>query len=335
MLNMNVVNTICGKKQPVYIVAEAGINHNGDLKIAKKMIEKAAKCGVNGIKFQTIFPEELFSKNQNSKLFNLIDKWSFTKLEHLELKKHSSKFGIEFLSTPVGLRSLNLLAEINIKAIKIASGELTNIDLLKNAGKLKIPLIISTGMSTIDEIIFAVQIIKKESCPFMLLHCTASYPAPIEDTHISTIPFLAKKFNVPIGYSDHTLGIDTCLATIPLGTKLIEKHFTLNKKMPGPDQKLSADPKQLSLLVSHIRKIEKMIGIPRISVFKSESKFRKAMRKSIVTTEDISKGTVLKKHMFTFIRPEIGMPPKEIKNILGKKAKTIIKKDTVFRKNMI
>ena len=242
-----------GAGKPVFIVAEAGINHNGDIEIAKEMIESASKFGVNAIKFQTLFPEELFSEKLNPEWFSLIKKWSFTKKQHLELMKYADKNGIEFFSTPVGKKSAKLLQDIGVKTIKIASGELTNHELIRTIAKMKIPMIISTGMATISEILSSVGIVRKENCPFVLLHCNASYPSPIEDVNLSTIHYLQEIFKVPIGYSDHTVGNEACLTAVSLGACIIEKHFTLDKNMEGPDQKLSADTKEFSDLVQRIR----------------------------------------------------------------------------------
>jgi len=317
--------------KPVYIIAEAGINHNGDIRIAKEMIKKASECGANAIKFQTFFPEELFSELLNAELFELAKKWSFTKhKENLELKKHANRYDIEFLLTPLGKKSINLLKKVGVKAIKIASGELTNYELIKTASNLGLPLIMSTGMSTIPEIKSAVQIAQSNDCPFALLHCNSSYPTPLKEANISTIPFFQKLFNVPIGYSDHTIGIEACLAAVSLGACIIEKHFTLDKKMKGPDQKLSANPKEFLTLVSHIRKLEKTLGTRRKGPTKSEKKFKKIMRKSIGALIDIPKGTKIKKSMLTAFRPGTGIPPFMIDKMIGMTTKKNIKKDTLL-----
>lgn len=318
----------------VYIVAEAGINHNGDIELAKQMIKKAAECGSDAIKFQTLLPDELFSERLNPELYSLIKKWSLTKKQHIELKKFANKHKIDFFSTPVGHKSLKLLQTLNIKPIKIASGELMNIDLIKSIAKSKTPMIISTGMSTIQEIITISKIIKKEKCPFILLHCVSSYPTPINETNLSTITFLQKKIKVPVGYSDHTLGIESCLVAVSLGACVIEKHFTLDKNMEGPDQKLSANPDEFRELVSKIRIVEQMIGSPRSDVFSCEKNFRKLMRKSIGTAVDISKGTKIKKSMLTLYRPGTGLQPVQMNKLVGKKIKKTVKKGVLLKLNM-
>ncbi len=318
----------------MYVVAEAGINHNGDINIAKKMIEAAAKAGADAIKFQTIFPEELFSKKLNPELYDLINQWSFNKREHIELQKHAEKHNIDFFSTPVGKRSAKLLRDIGVKCIKIASGELTNHELIKNVAKMKKPLIISTGMSTISEIMDAVNLVRQENCPFALLHCNAAYPSPHEDTNLSNINYLKEIFGVPIGFSDHTIGDEACLAAVSMGASIIEKHFTLDKNMEGPDQKLSADVDEFTDLVSKIRIIEKLRGSPRTGPTKSEMKFRKLMRKSICAAVDIRHDTKLAKSMLTLVRPGTGIPPTVLDQMIGMTIKSNVRKGTLINWTM-
>ncbi len=331
---MKIGNHIIGKGKSVFIVAEAGINHNGDIKIAKQMILEASKSGADAIKFQTIFPEELYSEESNSALFKLIKKWSFNKKQHIELKKFAERNKLEFLSTPVGKKSAKLLKDIKIKCIKIASGELTNHELIKNVAKTKQPLIVSTGMSSIQEIASAVNIIKKEQCKFALLHCNASYPTPSIDANLCNIKYLNDLFNVPIGYSDHTIGNEACITAVSLGACIIEKHFTLDKNMEGPDQKLSADVKEFADLVVKIRKVEKLLGNHRTGPTNSEKKFAKLMRKSLAIIKTIPKGTKIKKSMLTSIRPGTGISPTIIDQIVGMRTIKNVKKGTILRWDM-
>jgi len=323
-----------GNTNRVYIVAEAGINHNGDISIAKKMIKTASRCGTDAIKFQTIIPEELFSKKLNPDLYKLSKKWVFNIEQHKQLKKFADKNNIEFFSTPMGKKSLQILEKINVNVIKIASGDLDNIELITAASKTGIPLMISTGMSNLSEITNIVKQLKKLKSKFLLLHCISSYPTNTTDANLSTITFLKDKFHVPVGYSDHTLGIETCLAATALGACVLEKHFTLDKKMTGPDQKLSADPDELAELVSKVRIIEKSLGIPRIKVTKPEQKFRKAMRKSIGAARDLKKGTKLKKSDLTLFRPGTGIPPIKMKNLIGKRILKNVRQGELLSKTM-
>ena len=323
-----------GIGKPVYVVAEAGINHNGNMEIAKEMIERGGECGVNAIKFQTIFPDELFSEMLNPDWYNLCKKWSFTKKQHVEIKKHCQKNGLEFFSTPLGKKSTKLLYEIGVKTMKIASGEITNHELIKSVAKLRLPMIISTGMTMISEIASTVELVKKEKCPFILLHCNSSYPTPIQDVNLTTIEFLQKTFGVPVGYSDHCIGNEVSLAAVSLGACMIEKHFTLDKNMEGPDQKLSSDPKEFSELVSKIRIVEKSLGKPRTGPTKSEEKFKNIMRKSIGTSTNIRSGSKLTKSMLAVFRPGTGISPIFIDKIVGMKINENVKKGTLLRWNM-
>ena len=320
--------------KPVFIVAEAGINHNGDIEIAKKMIESASKCGADAIKFQTIITKELFSEVLNPDVIDFANKVSFNRKQHIELMKYANRFSLEFFSTPVGKKSVELLKSINVNSIKIASGEITNHEMIKMIAKMKKPIIISTGMTTISEIADVVEIVSSENCPFILLHCNASYPTPIEDVNLNTIPYLHATFGVPIGYSDHTIGNESCLAAVSLGACVIEKHFTLDKNMEGPDQKLSADVAEFTDLVSKIRIVEKTLGKHRTGPTKSEEKFKKLMRKSIGTSTDIHAGTKIKRSMLSIIRPETGISPIMLDKVVGMTIMKNAKKGTLLRWDM-
>lgn len=331
---MKIGKTEIGPGNPVYIVAEAGINHNGDISIAKKMIEEAAKCGVDAIKFQTIISDDLFSPLLNPDWFNLCKKWALTKKQHLELMRHAKKIGIDFFSTPVGKKSAELLHDVDVKMIKISSGDITNHELIKSISRWKLPIVISTGMTTISEISQVVEILREPKSSFMLLHCNSSYPTSIEEANLLTIGFLHETFGVPIGYSDHVMGNEACLAAVALGACMIEKHFTLDKNMEGPDQKLSADPKEFVSLVSKIRMIEKSLGTVRTGPTTSELKFKKLMRKSIGTAMDIRSGTKIRKSMLTTFRPGTGIPPPFIDKFVGMTIKKDVKKGTLISWDM-
>jgi len=314
-----------------YLIAEAGINHNSDLKIAKQMIKTAAECGADGIKFQTIIPDELFSKNINSKLYEMSKDWALTKKDHIELQKYSQKCKIDFFSTPFGIKSAKMLEEIKVPLMKVASGEVTNEELITYLSKMKIPLLVSTGMTTISEIAHIVEILKNNKSNFVLLHCVSSYPTLVKDANLATIPYLKNTFNIPVGFSDHTTGIEISLAAVALGACVIEKHFTLDKNMEGPDQKLSLDPSELSNLSKGISRIEQSIGTPRSTIIKSEEKFRDNMRKSIGSTQDIPPNTIIKRSMISLFRPGIGISPSMIPNIVGRKTKKMIKKGSLLK----
>jgi len=318
----------------VYVVAEAGINHNGSMSIAKQMIESAAKCGCDAVKFQTIFPEELFTSLNNPELFEMAKSWNFTKKQHIELKNFCEELKIDFFSTPVGLKSAKLLVDIDVKMIKIASGELNNHELIGYISKKHIPIILSTGFSTLSEISQTVELIKSEKCPFAILHCNASYPTPIEDLNLVNIQHLKTIFNTTIGFSDHSIGNEGSLAAVSLGAKIIEKHFTLDRKMPGPDQELSSDPKEFSDLIQKIRKIEKSFGKIREGPTKSEEKFKQLMRKSVASVKDIPSGTKITNSMLKGVRPGTGISIDKKSTLVGLTIKKSIKKDEFFEWGM-
>lgn len=322
-----------GLNKPTYIVAEAGINHNGDIGVAKKMIESAAESNSNAIKFQTIIPDELFSEKINPKLFKMSKNWVLTRTDHIELQKHARKHGIDFFSAPFGIKSAKLLQKINVPFMKIASGEITNHALISTIAKMKIPMLVSTGMARISEIAEIVEIIKSHKCQFVLLHCISSYPTKIEDANLSTIQSLQSIFGVPVGFSDHTEGIDASLTAVTLGARVIEKHFTLDKNMEGPDQRLSLEPEELTELVHKIRKIEESIGTPRVAPITAEHIFQKNMRKSIGVTRDIPPRTVIKRSMLTLFRPGTGIQPKMIDAVIGRKTKKLVKKGLLLSWN--
>lgn len=324
-----------GSNHPTYVIAEAGINHNGDIETAKHMIECASSIGVDAIKFQTLLPYELFSKKINPDLFFLVKQWSFSKENHITLKKYSEKKNLDFISTPVGKKTSNILFDIKCKAIKLASSDLTNFELIKHVSKFKSPLIISTGMSTMSEIFSTVELLHNENSDFCLLHCTSAYPTPIEETNLTNIQYFKKIFSVPIGYSDHTIGNIACCAAVSLGADIIEKHFTLDKNMTGPDQKISADVDDFKNLVTQIRQIEQMRGVRRITPTKSEKKFKQLMRRSLAFSKDLKKNTILKKSDFVFLRPGTGISLNTLDSFVGAKINQDVKKGIFLRRDMI
>ena len=332
---LEIGNRKIGSGKPTFIIAEAGINHNGDLELAKQMVDEAAKCGVDAIKIQTLLPEELFSKKLNSEIYDYIQTLSFNKKQHIELKKCAEKNGIEFLSTPVGSNTAKLLNEINCNTFKIASGELNNLELVSQIAKYGKPIIVSTGMSTLSEIISTIETIQEFDCPFAILHCISCYPTKTKDANLSTIPYFEKIFDAPIGYSDHTLGNQACLTAVALGAKILEKHFTLDKNMEGPDQKLSGDIRDFKELVTETRKVEKSIGIPRTKPYSPEIKFKNLMRVSIGTSKNIPSGTKITKSMLTYFRPGTGIPPTLIDQIIGLRINRDVEKGIHLTWNML
>ncbi|HOW28609.1 MAG TPA: N-acetylneuraminate synthase [Elusimicrobiota bacterium] len=343
-----VANHILGVGHPVFIVAEMGINHNGDMTLAHKMIDAAARCGVDAVKFQTFSTERLVSRiaqkapYQKMNVKGGTDQYGWLKpLEmdrenHFRLQDYAQKKGLVFFSTPFDEGCVPLLEELKVPVYKIASGNVTDFPLLKQVGKTRKPVILSTGMSTLQEIREAVSTLKRSGTnQIILLHCTSNYPIAIEDTHLRMIATLQNTFKLPVGFSDHNTSNWASWASIPLGVCLIERHFTLNCNLPGADHKASLTPDMMEQLVLGVRQIEKALGHPRKTVLPTERAIKKALQKSIVAGRTISKGEILDESNLTVKRPGTGLHPKYIKKLVGKRAKCTISEDSLISLNMV
>ena len=329
---------------PIFIIAEAGVNHNGSMVLAKQLIDIASKVGADAVKFQTFIAEEIVSidapKAEYQKLttdafesqFDMIKKLELSRKDHQELMDYAKNKNIIFLSTPFDERSVDLLVELGVKLIKISSGEITNHPFLRYIAKKGLPIILSTGLSTLDEVAEAVSVLQGAGCrDLTLLHCTSNYPARIEDCNLLAMKTMADEFNLPIGYSDHTPGMVVPIAVAALGACVIEKHFTLNKNLAGPDHKASLEPDELEEMVKSIRMVETALGLPVKAPVDAELEVRDVVRRSIVAKVDIRKGTVITEDMLAFKRPGTGMPPKDANLIVGKTAKRIIYKEEMIK----
>ena len=332
------------KSKKVFIIAEAGVNHNGHLKTALKLIDEAAKAKVDAIKFQTFTANNLVTKraimakyqkkftNFKSQ-YEMLKKLEFTKKMHEKCFKRCKTLKIKFLSSPFSIEDIIYLKKFKMKYFKIPSGEITNLPYLKFISKQKKKLILSTGMSTLKEIKSAIRVLKKNnlsSKKITLLHCNSSYPTPYEDVNLKTIEYLKKKFNVEAGISDHSLGIEVPIAAVALGATVVEKHFTLNTKAKGPDHISSVGPKDLAQMVKSIRNIEKSLKIKK-KVTPSEIKNLKIVRKSIVAKKNILRFETFSKDNLTCKRPGIGISPMNFERIIGLKAKKNFKKDDIIK----
>ena len=289
----------------IFIIAEAGVNHNGDYNTAVKMIDEAKKSGADAIKFQTFVAENLVSRyaakadyqkettDPNESQLAMIKKLQLSWDEYRNLKIYADKAGIEFMSTPFDQDSIDFLAELGMDIFKIPSGEITNLPYLIMIGKLKRRVILSTGMSTLPEIKEAIDILKKYgTTDITLLHCNTAYPTPYKDVNLNAMKTLRDSFGLPVGYSDHTKGIEVPIAAAALGAVVIEKHFTLDRNMEGPDHKASLEPYELKQMVTSIRNIEDALGSSEKRLTESEAVNRDIARKSIVAKCDIKAGTV-------------------------------------------
>lgn len=319
----------------VLIIAEAGVNHNGKLDLAKKLIDVAVAAKVDYVKFQTFIPENVISKfavkaeyqkettGADESQLEMVKKLKLSKQDHIELIEYCSQKKIKFLSTPFDLESIDLLVELGVKIGKIPSGEITNYPFLVKMAKSFERIILSTGMSNIKEIENALTVLTangKSLEMITVLHCNTDYPTPMQDVNLMAMQTLKAKLNVEVGYSDHTLGIEVPIAAVALGATVIEKHFTLDKSMEGPDHKASLGPFELTNMVSAIRNIEKALGNPEKIVSESERKNIAIARKSIVAKKKINKGDLFTEDNITVKRPGNGISPMRWDEVLGKKA---------------
>ena len=327
----------------VYIIAEAGVNHNGNLETAFQLIKEAKEAGADAVKFQTFIPELNISKNavkaeyqinntgNSESQLEMVKKLYLDIDAHKRLIKYCQDLKIDFLSTPFDLPSIENLNDLGLKTFKIPSGELTNYIYLKNVGKLNKQLIVSTGMCMLGEIEQAIDILTTagtDRSKIVLLHCNTEYPTPMHDVNLLAMQTIGKAFNMEVGYSDHTLGIEVPIAAVALGATIIEKHFTLDKTMPGPDHKASLEPRELSEMVTCIRNIERALGdgIKRPSA--SEMKNKKIVRKSIHINKTIKAGSVLNEDDLIMKRPaDGGISPMLIEQVIGKKLKINVESD--------
>ena len=334
MNEIKIKNRKIGEEHPVFVIAEAGINHNGSLLIAKKLVNMAKKAGADCIKFQTHIAEEemiktkiLPGKISKKPLWDIIKNCELNEVEEKEIKRYCKIKKILFLSTPFSIPAVDRLEKIKISAYKIGSGELTNIPFLKHIAKMKKPVILSTGMSNMKEIKIAVELFKKYKTPLALLQTTSEYPCDYKDINLGVIDRYRKIFKIPIGISDHSLGIYTALGAVAKGACIVEKHITLDKNMPGPDQKLSLELTELCELVKGCKAIKQALGDSK-KILKKELPILQFARESIVTLTKISKNEKFSQKNLTTKRPNTGeIPANEFYKIIGKKAKKDIPKN--------
>ena len=321
--------------QSTIIIAEAGVNHNGSLKLAKKLISIAAEAKADYVKFQTFKAETLITQiadkakyqkeltNIDESQFEMIKKLELDITAHKQLIDYCKTKDVQFLSTAFDHDSIELLAELNIPLFKIPSGEITNLPYLRHIGKMGKPIIISTGMSTMDEVRNALNILVDsgaEKEQITILHCNTEYPTPMKDVNLKAMLTIKYELGVNIGYSDHTLGIEVPIAAVAMGANVIEKHFTLDRNMSGPDHRASLEPSELSAMVMAIRNIEKAMGGGEKKPSLSERKNISVARKSIVALKPIKKGELFTEENLTVKRPGTGISPMEWEALIGKAA---------------
>lgn len=332
-----------GEEKPVFIIAEAGINHNGDVGLAKRLIDAAYEAGADAVKFQTFKANKLISSRAPQGDYRstgvdvkLIEKLELSLQHYIELIEYCHDLGIVFLATPFDFGSVNLLQKLDARAYKVSSSDLTNLPLLKHIASKQVPILLSTGMgylSEIEEALYAIGSVMEKpinQLPLVLMHCISHYPAPMEQINLRAIRTLHETFKLPIGYSDHTRGVEAAMAAVVMGACVIEKHYTLSRNFPGPDHKSSVEPEELKFLVESIRNIERALGDGIKRPAQCELSSIQISRKSLVAACNIPAGTPVTEKMLEIKRPGSGIAPKHYDLIVGRKAAVDIEEDEIL-----
>lgn len=336
-----------GPGEPCYVIAEAGVNHNGDLELAKKLVSIAAEAGADAVKFQTFDADKLVTETAPKARYQLettgegsqhamLKRLELNAQAHRELAKIATRAGIAFLSTPFDLQSADMLERLSVHAFKIGSGDLTNSPLLRHVASKGRPMVVSTGMADIEEVGEAVRVTKEAGCrDLALLHCVSDYPARAEDANLRAMATLADAFGVPTGFSDHTLGIEVPLAAVAMGATIIEKHFTMDRDLPGPDHRASLEPGELRALVRGIRLVEAARGSGRKVPTPRERELATVARRSIVARVGIPKGSILSLDQLDYRRPGAGLPPTKVQAIVGRRTRVEIAPGSMITEEML
>lgn len=324
-----------GRGRPCFIIAEAGINHNGDVKVAAELVEAAAEAGADAVKFQTHLPEHEMLRDGatasyvGESLFDLLTRTALSPEAHYTLRDLAARKGIVFLSTPFSREAADFLEALDLPVFKTGSGELTNLPLQRHIARKGKPMIISTGMSTPEEIDGTVSAVKAVGATFALMHCTSTYPTPFEHVQLGCIDELRQRYQVPVGLSDHTLGNYMAFAAAALGANLFEKHFTVSRSLPGPDQQGSMEPAELQDLVRGVRSIEKALGATK-QIQPGEQEVRDMALHSVVSVRDIAAGATIGVADVWAKRPGTGIPARRLNEVIGRVAKRAIANDTLL-----
>jgi len=335
MTHISIGSRRVGPGEPCFVIAEAGINHNGDPTLAAELLDAAAAAGADAFKIQTHFPEHEMLRSGataayvGESLFDLLTRTALSREAHVELRDRAAKKGIVFLSTPFSREAADFLESIGVPAFKTGSGELTNLPLQQHIARKHRPMIISTGMSTPEEIDRTVQTVRAEGTPFALMHCTSTYPTPYEHVELGCINWLHDLYGVPVGFSDHTLGGYMALAAVASGAALFEKHFTTSRSLPGPDQQGSMEPRELEDVVRGIRAVERARGATK-KIQPGEQDVRNMAHHSVVSIRDIAAGATIAAGDVWAKRPGTGIPARQLGEIVGRKAKHAIAKDRLI-----
>ena len=335
MTELTIGSRRIGAGQPCFIVAEAGINPNGDLTVASELVHAAAEAGADAIKFQTHFPEHEMLRDGatasyvGESLFDLLTRTALSRDDHVTLRDRARQKGILFLSTPFSREAADFLETLGVPAFKTGSGELTHLPMQQHIARKGKPMIISTGMSTPEEIDRTVQTVRAAGAPFALMHCTSTYPTPYEHVQLGCIPALKQKYGVPVGFSDHTLGSFMAFAAAATGANLFEKHFTVSRSLPGPDQQGSMEPRELADLVRGIRAVEQGSGAAK-QIQPGEQEVRDMALHSVVSIRDIAAGATIGPDDVWAKRPGTGIPARQLGEVVGRVAARAIAKDRLI-----
>lgn len=335
----------------IFVIAEAGVNHNGSEEYALRLVEAAACAGANAVKFQTFNAESLVAigtatAEYQKKMTGLTDQFSMLKkLEmsqelHKRLIGHCQKFSIEFMSTPFDIESAKFLMELDMARLKVPSGELTNLPFIRELASFNKPMILSTGMASLEEVREAVTTVREERANkgfteplkevLTLLHCTSNYPTRNSDVNLKAMQTMATALGLPVGYSDHTAGSLAAMAAVAMGATIIEKHFTLDRSMPGPDHQASLEPNELELMIQQIRQIEACLGNGEKTPRVSELPVRDLVRRSVTLAVDKTSGEVIQEADLLLLRPGTGIPPKQLSQVIGRCLKSSKKAGTTL-----
>lgn len=344
MKSFMIGNRLIGSDQPTYIVAEIGANHNGDIELAKKTIDAAKECGVDAVKFQTYTAKELISDldrlvtmgpegNQfTERIEDMFDKITLKREMHKEVFDYARSVGLEVFSTPFSLDGIDFLQQLDVNCFKVAASDVDYLDLLEKLAKTSKPVMLSLGKCTMGEADMAISTLENNGCDkLVIMHCVSQYPSKIEDMNLNVITSLKTLYNDHIiGFSDHSLGITAALGAVVLGARVIEKHFTLDKSLPGPDHWFSMDPLEMKSLVSEVRNIEAALGSSRKCILECENSGRNNSVRSLVINRDLKAGDIINEEDLLALRPGHGIKPYDKEKIIGMKVQKSIKKLTVL-----
>jgi len=341
-------NRAIGCGAPCFVIAEAGVNHNGDLGLAKRLVEQAKACGADAVKFQTFTTESVIvaeapkapyqrgTTDPAESQFAMLQKLRLSHDDFRRLKDHADRVGITFFSTPHDKRDIQFLVSLGVPVLKVPSMDIVNEPLLEEVGCQKLPVILSTGMATLLETERALTTLRQAECPsVILLHCVTNYPIKDEEANLKVMDTLALAFDCIVGFSDHTVGTAVAVAAVARGAKVIEKHFTLDRGMAGPDHVASLDPSQFAQMVADIRRVESALGSGVKHPLPVELANRKAMRRSLVAAADIPAGTVLTHEHLTLKRPGTGLGAELLPYLLGRPVKRVVPRDSLITFDML